>query len=309
MIKNKRILITGGTGSLGKELVRKFCLKNEMIVYSRNEERQYEMQQEFKEHSGYKNISYKIGDVRDTDTLQSCLYKCDIAIHAAAMKDLIMCETQPTQTYLNNIEGSKSFINAVKNTHSVTKAVGISTDKAASPSSVYGASKYIMEQLFNEAARTSSVTFFSVRFGNMINSRGSLIQSWKKNPKQEIKLTHPEISRFFFTCEEAALTVEKAIETAKSGDIMIRKMKQAKIKSILTLITGRKNFEIIGLFPGEKVHEELMSENESQYCVDIGDYFVIRQSQAVRKKVKFSFSSANAEELTENELKKMIGIS
>ncbi|MBF0236082.1 MAG: polysaccharide biosynthesis protein [SAR324 cluster bacterium] len=297
MIKGSKILITGGTGSLGQELTRQLCEHNQVVVYSRNEERQYLMKQVFKNAP----VTFYIGDVRDQSTLEYALYGCDLAIHAAAMKDVIMCEDQPTQTYLNNIIGSKFFIDAVRNISSVKKAIAVSTDKAAAPSNVYGSSKYIMEKMFEEADNHSEQTFCSVRFGNMINSKGSLISIWKANPQQEIKLTHPEISRFFFTVQDAAQTVITAMEKAQGGEIWIKKMKKAKIYDILRLITKRTEFEIIGLFPGEKVHEELVSNNEARYCHEELDYYVVRPHSLNSNPIPM-FSTENAESFTENEL-------
>ena len=303
MIKNSKILITGGTGSLGKELIKVLCEHNEIVVYSRNEERQYYVKKEFLN----KPVKFVIGDVRDQNSLEYALTGCDIAVHAAAMKDLIMCEEQPTQTYLNNIEGSKTFIQAVRNTKSVKKACGVSTDKAASPSSVYGASKYIMEQLFREASVYSECVFSAVRFGNMIDSNGSLISDWKAKPNQEIKLTHRDIARFFFTVNDGAKTTISAIEKAGRGEIFIKKMKKAKIYDILRIITGKTEFEIIGLFPGEKINEELVSPNEVSYCYDEGDYYVIKPNK-LNPNPPDMFSTQNALAFSEQELKELIGL-
>ncbi|SCA56294.1 putative UDP-N-acetylglucosamine 4,6-dehydratase (inverting) [Candidatus Terasakiella magnetica] len=304
MISNSKILITGGTGSLGRELANVLAQNNnEIIVYSRNEERQFDMSQDLKGLP----IQYRIGDVRDIQSLKSALYGCDIAIHAAAMKDLIMCEAQAAQCVMNNIIGTMNFLQAVKETPSVTKAVGVSTDKAASPSNVYGCSKYIMEQLVHEAARTSECIFSCARFGNMIDSTGSLISTWKANPTTEVKLTHPDVARFFFTVNDAALTVIEGLENAKSGETRIKKMKAARIYDILRLITKRTEFEIMGLFPGEKVHEELVSDNEVRFCHDDGDFYVIRPDQ-INDTPPDMFSTENASYFDDQELSELMGL-
>ncbi len=300
MIKNSKILITGGTGSLGFELTRILSEHNKIIVYSRNEERQYEMKQQFKNVP----LIFRIGDVRDTDTLEYSLRGCDYVIHAAAMKDVIMCEEQPTQTVYNNIDGSRSVITAAYKAK-VKKAVAVSTDKAAAPSNVYGASKYIMEKMFAEANHFSETLFCSVRFGNMIDSRGSLVSIWKQNPNREIKITHPEISRFFFTVNDGANTVIQALEMAKGGEIFIKKMKMAKIKDVLTLITGKKEFEVMGLFPGEKVHEDLLSQNEVHHTFEQDDYYVIRPMEHNPNPPKI-FSTENAVPFSPEELKELV---
>jgi UDP-N-acetylglucosamine 4,6-dehydratase len=244
MIINQKILITGGTGSLGKSLAQELATNNQVIVYSRNEERQYEMMKLFNNP----NIQYRIGDVRDTETLKFALRGCDLAIHAAAMKDLIMIEDQPTQGVLNNIEGSRSFIQAVIETPSVKKAIAISTDKAASPSNAYGMTKYIMERLFIEANKNSDKTFVCSRFGNMIDSSAALPTFWKEHPELDVKITHPEMCRFFFTIKDAVKTVLDTIEKGQGGEIYIPKMKAANILDILQIIFKKEKFEVIGLF-------------------------------------------------------------
>lgn len=302
MTTANRVLITGGTGSLGQGLVRKLLARNtEVVVYSRNEERQYNMSLLL---TG-KKVRFVIGDVRDTETLKTALRGCNMAIHAAAMKDLIMCEAQPTQCVLNNIMGSISFLRAVKETPGVVRACGVSTDKAASPSNVYGCSKYIMEQIFQEAAQSTECVISSVRFGNMIDSVGSLISTWKQNPGADIKLTHMDVARFFFSVDDGADTVLESLNTAASGETWIRKMKAARIYDILRLITGRQEFPVIGLFPGEKVHEDLLSENEVRFCHDIGRYYVIRPGQPSPRPPR-TFSTANAEYFGDDELKSLM---
>lgn len=298
-----KILVTGGTGSLGQKLTRKLAANNRVVVYSRNEERQYLMRQKL----ASPNVSYLIGDVRDQETVEFAMRGCDYVIHAAAMKDLIMCEAQPTQTYLNNIDGSKVVIRAARNVAGMKKVVAVSTDKAASPSSVYGCSKYIMEKLFEEADRASDVTFLSVRFGNMVDSSGSLVSVWKENPHMhtEIKLTHPEIARFFFTASDGADTVLRALTVGQGGEVFIKKMKQASILNILREITGRQDFEIMGLFPGEKVHEELVSQNEVHYCFEVDDFYVLRPNE-INPNPPQMFSTENAVEFTRSELRTLI---
>jgi UDP-N-acetylglucosamine 4,6-dehydratase len=303
LFKGSKILVTGGTGSLGQELVCKLAADNHVVVYSRNEERQYLMRQ----HLALANVSYLIGDVRDQETVEYAMRGCDFVIHAAAMKDLIMCEAQPTQTYLNNIDGSKAVIRAARNVTGIKKVVAVSTDKAASPSSVYGCSKYIMEKLFEEADRVSDATFLSVRFGNMVNSSGSLVRVWKENPQMHggLKLTHPEIARFFFTISDGAETVLQAMAVGQGGEVFIKKMKKARIVSILYEITGRQDFEIMGLFPGEKVHEELVSQNEVHYCFEFGDYYVLRPNEVNPHPPKM-FSTENAIEFSQTELRELL---
>lgn len=301
MLKNHKILITGGTGSLGKALASGLGKQNKIVVYSRNEERQYEMMKEYNNP----NIDYRIGDVRDTETLKYAMRACDLVVHAAAMKDLIMIENQPTQGVLNNIEGSRSLIQAVLETPSVKKAVAISTDKAASPSNAYGMTKYIMERLFIEANNNSDKVFVCSRFGNMIDSKGALPTFWKEHPDLKVKITHPEMCRFFFTLNDAVKTVVDTIEKAKGGEIYIPKMKAAKILDILQVIFKKEKFEVMGLFPGEKIHEDLVGESERYFCFDMGSYYVIRPG-VVNKKPVEAFSTKNAKLYNKEEIKKIL---
>jgi len=300
MIKNKKILITGGTGSLGSILTAQLGENNQILVYSRNEERQFLLQKKL--HNP--NIKFVIGDIRDTETLSNALRHCDYAIHAAAMKDVIFCENQPTQAYLNNIEGSKSFIKAAESA-GIKKAIAISTDKAASPSNVYGMTKYIMEKLFAEANQYSETDFCSTRFGNMIDSSGSLINFWKNNPTSDIKITDERMERFFFTVSDAVNTVVNTINLAKKGEILVPKMKKARIKSILQIITGKKEFECIGLFPGEKIYEELIGEHEKLFSTEYENYFIINPYEP-SKHPAGAYSTQHAEELTMEEIKNLI---
>ncbi len=301
MIKNKKILITGGTGSLGKALARELGEYNHVVIYSRNEERQYEMMKEFNNP----NLTFRIGDVRDTETLKFALRGCDFAIHAAAMKDLIMVEEQPTQGYLNNILGSKSFIQAVIETPSVIKAVGISTDKAASPSNAYGMTKYLMERLFVEANHNSEKTFVCTRFGNIIDSHGSLITFWKDHQDTDIKLHHEGMRRFFFKLTDAVKVVLDAIQKAEGGEIFIPKMKQASILAILQTIFKRESFEIVGISPGEKIDEDLIGESERYFTHEQEDYYVVKPGKP-NVNPPAAFSTANAESFTKEELEKLI---
>jgi UDP-N-acetylglucosamine 4,6-dehydratase len=299
-MQNKKILITGGTGSLGSLLTEKLGIQNKIIVYSRNEERQFIVQKKLNNS----NIKFIIGDIRDTDTLVYAMRHCDYAIHAAAMKDVNMCEKQPTQTYLNNIEGSRSFIKAA-DLAGIKKALAISTDKAASPSNVYGMSKYIMEKMFAEANRYSETVFCSTRFGNMIDSSGSLVSYWKNNPHSDIKITDEKMERFFFTVNEAVQTVINSIKLADKGQIFIPKMKKAKIKTILEIITEKTTFEVMGIFPGEKIYEELIGEHESYFAKEFQDYFLIDPNIKNISNPN-PYSTLDAQEYTIEELRSLI---
>ena len=304
-LTGETILITGGAGSLGSSLARLLAKENKVIIYSRNEERQYQMKQEFLGTPQHSNLQFAIGDIRNTDILAKHLQKSTIAIHAAAMKDLIMCEEQVRKACLDNIDGSYSFLQACKTSHSLKVICGVSTDKAASPSSVYGCTKYIQEQLFREASRFLDAKVCSVRFGNMIDSKGSLVPTWKKNPESIVGITHPEVSRFFFTLADAAETVIHALTHSQNGDLYIRKMKKAKIIDIMRVITGKTDFPVIGLFPGEKIHEDLLSITETPFCHVEGDYYVLRPEHPTSTPCEV-FSTESAENFSIEELSEII---
>jgi len=299
-LEGEKIFITGGAGSLGRMLARILSPSNQVVIYSRSEERQFEMQQEI----GDRNIQYMIGDVRDCQELTRALQGCTIAIHAAAMKDILRCQRQPLQAILNNICGTRAFLEAAIQNR-IGKIIGVSTDKAASPASVYGASKYLMEHLVLEASQTISGQAYCIRFGNMIDSKGSLVPIWKNNPNRNISISALGVSRFFFTVKTAATRVIQVLISGKNGLIYIPKMKQAKIIKILQLLTGKKEFLMNGLCAGEKLHEILVSEEERKFCFEEDDFFVLdyRKVNTCPPKIP---TSEWAEEIPQEELYKMI---
>lgn len=301
LIRGKTILITGGTGSLGQALTEKLLPLNKVVVLSRNEERQFLMKKKFASDS----LSFFIGDVTDLASLRRAIVGCDVVIHAAAMKDLDMCESQPSQAMRNNVLGSEAVIAASLETSSVQTIVAVSTDKAATPSSVYGCTKYIMEKLFLDANyRSSGKSFLSVRFGNMLDSTGSLLSYWRDNPNShaDIRLSHPEATRFFFTVIEAAETVIQAAVRGEPGETWIRNMKKIRIVDAARIITGRSNFEVKGLNPGEKPHEFLVSDSEAPYCFFAGDFYVYRPNK-LNPNHPPSLSSEWADPFSEKELR------
>ncbi|PWU10294.1 MAG: hypothetical protein C5B47_02445 [Verrucomicrobia bacterium] len=299
-LEGERILITGGSGSLGRVLTRILSFSSQVVVYSRNEERQFEMLQEI----GNRNIEYVIGDIRDCQELTSALRGCTIAIHAAAMKDIIRCQRQPFQAILNNVYGTEALLKAALR-NKIKKIIGISTDKAASPASVYGASKYIMEQLILEVSQIVDGQAYCIRFGNMIDSKGSLVPLWKKNPNRDLSVSDPEASRFFFTVEAAAKCIVQLLTFGKNGRIYIPKMKKAKIIKILQLLTGRKKFFTSGLCAGEKLHEMLVSEEERKFCFEEDDFFTLDYNKMNTNPPKI-LNSQWAEEIPQAELYRMI---
>lgn len=304
-IRGETILITGGTGSLGVRLIRDLCKSNRIIVFSRNEERQFLTRQQFLGE----DVHFAVGDVVDKDALDRAMWGATIVIHAAAMKDLDVCEVQPSEAVRNNIIGSQSLVQAAGRSTTVKRVIGVSTDKAATPSSVYGGSKYIMERIFEEASASSRPDFLSVRFGNMIDSSGSLLTYWRDNPSvhDSIRISHPDATRFFFSVGDASRTVLDALQRGRNGETWIRKMKKVAILEALKEITGREEFQIKGLNPGEKVHERLVSTEEARHCFEDGDFFVLRPSMT-NPFPPSELTSEKAEALSKREFRELLGL-
>jgi FlaA1/EpsC-like NDP-sugar epimerase len=269
--KDKTILITGGTGSIGEALVEevlKFAPRN-IRIYSRDETKQHELM----ERLGYpKNISALIGDIRDYDRLLFALKGVDIVFHAAAMKHVHISEYNPFEVVKTNILGSQNLINASV-AQGVKKVVAISTDKAVNPSGVLGTSKLMMEKLFinaNNYIKRDVTRFSCVRFGNVIWSRGSVLPSWQKRAKKEsaIRVTNGEMTRFFMTAKQAAYLVLRSAVLTEGGEIFIFKMPSVKLRDLAGLFIGKYfpgqdiKIEELGKRDGEKLDEELFDQSD-----------------------------------------------
>lgn len=304
-ISSEKILITGGTGSLGQRLTRDLCESNQVVVFSRNEERQFLMKQQLSNQ----NVSFLVGDVADSRAIDRAMWGVTMVIHAAAMKDLDICEVQPSETVRNNIIGSQVVAQAALLNSSVKKVLAVSTDKAATPSSVYGSSKYIMEKIFEEASKAGKKDFLSVRFGNMIDSSGSLLTYWRDNPQvhDSILISHRDVSRFFFSVKNASETVIAALSDGRNGETWIRKMKKISILDALQVITGRDDFEVKGLNPGEKVHESLVSDEETRHCFLESDFYVLRPGH-LNANPPSELNSESAEAFSKEEIRDLLGL-
>ena len=281
-LNNKNILITGGTGSFGTKCVETI-LNNykprRLIVFSRDELKQYEMSQIFSEKK-YPCLRYFIGDIRDRGRVVRACAEVDIIIHAAAMKQITSAEYNPTECIATNITGAENIIDgAISN--NVEKVVAISTDKAANPINLYGATKLCSDKLFvaaNNLAGKHKTRFSVVRYGNVVGSRGSVIPLFKKlieEGKTKLPLTHPEMTRFVITLEQGVKFVLKAVEKMYGGEIFIPKLPSIKMLDLIEILVGKNNFDLIGIRPGEKLHEVMIPKEESLNCVDFGKYYVI----------------------------------
>lgn len=281
MFQDKIILITGGTGSWGYELVRQLLKENpkEIRIFSRNENNQVIMKRAFQHHSKLKFI---IGDIREKRSLTEALKNVDYVFHLAALKHVTVCEEQPYEALKTNVIGTKNVIEAAIE-NKVKKVIYISTDKAANPANFYGITKSIGERLIIHANLLSShTTFVCIRAGNVLGSNGSVVHIFKQQilNSQKISITDKNMTRFFLTLEEAISLLFKAAKESVGGEIFVMKMPSCRIQDLAKVLGtayGKEvEFEELGVRPGEKIHEILFSEYEAQNTVVYDEnYFVI----------------------------------
>jgi UDP-N-acetylglucosamine 4,6-dehydratase (inverting) len=280
-MKNKVILITGGTGSLGRALTT-HILKNhqdikKLIIFSRDEQKQHEMSHVFPV-STYPQIRYFLGDVRDQERLIRAFQGVDIVIHAAAMKHVHLAEYNPDECIKTNIGGAQNVINAALQT-SVSKVIALSTDKASAPINLYGATKLTSDKLFvaaNNIKGANPIKFSVVRYGNVMGSNGSVIPFFlKKRETGVLPITDPSMTRFNISLQGGVDMVMHAIEHAWGGEIFIPKIASYRITDVATAVAPDCKQVVIGIRPGEKIHEEMITPSDSFYTYDLGKYFTI----------------------------------
>ena len=282
-LKNKNLLITGGTGSLGNALIeyvirKKGSLKR-LIVFSRDEYKQSEMQKKFPEKK-YEFLRYFLGDVRDINRLNLAFRSVDYVIHAAALKQVPFAEYNPLEFVNTNILGSNNVINASIN-NNIKKIVALSTDKASSPINLYGATKLCSDKLFlaaNNISTNKGSKFSVVRYGNVSGSRGSVIPIFIELHKRNknFTITDQNMTRFSISLEESVKAILWTLKNSDGREIIIPKLKSYNILDIAKAIDPKRKIKIIGLRPGEKIHEELISTHDSVNTFDYGDYYAIR---------------------------------
>lgn len=328
MLNGKSVLITGGTGSFGKKFVevvlKKYPQVKKLIVYSRDELKQFEMSQIFPE-SKYPAMRYFIGDVRDAERMKRACEGVDFIVHAAALKQVPAAEYNPMECIKTNIIGAENVINAAMDC-GVSDVVALSTDKAAAPINLYGATKLCSDKLFvaaNNFKGPRKLKFSVVRYGNVMGSRGSVIPFFMEKRKDGmLPITDENMTRFNISLEEGVDLVLFAYENALGGEIFVPKIPSYRITELADAIGPECKKEVVGIRPGEKVHEEMITESDSFYTADVGRYYVILpQSPAwsyddyfVKKKaervpVGFTYNSGtNKEWLSKEQLRKLINV-
>lgn len=280
MFDNKSILITGGTGSFGKQYIKTLLEQYQpkrLIVYSRDELKQFEMEQTF----NHKCMRYFIGDVRDLERLQQAMNGVDYVIHAAAMKQVPAAEYNPTECLKTNVHGAENIIKAAID-NNVDKVIALSTDKAANPINLYGASKLASDKLFvaaNNMTGGRRTTFAAVRYGNVVGSRGSVVPFFKQLIEagtDHLPITHEGMTRFWITLQQGVDFVLKNFDRMQGGEIFVPKIPSVRIVDLATAMAENIEQKIIGIRPGEKIHEIMCPADDSHLTLEFDDHFVIR---------------------------------
>lgn len=282
MLNNKNIFISGGTGSFGKKFVETILKKyspKKIVIYSRDEYKQYKMQELFSP-SKYKCLRYFLGDVRDLDRLKMAMREIDYVIHAAALKQVPAAEYNPMEYVKTNIYGAENIIQA-SISQKVKKVIALSTDKAANPINLYGATKLASDKIFiaaNNIVGSDNISFSVVRYGNVVASRGSVIPFFKKlknENKKFLPITDKDMTRFFITLDQGVDFVIKSLNQMTGGEIFVPKIPSVRILDLATAIAPKLKHKIVGVRPGEKIHE-LMCPNESaQNTLEYKNKFII----------------------------------
>ena len=324
LLKNKSILITGGTGSFGKafckSILSSYSDVKRIVIYSRDEFKQFEMEKKFP-MSKYKSIRYFIGDVRDRQRLSRAMEGIDIIIHAAALKQVDKAEYNPLEYIKTNISGAENVIEAALN-NGVSNVIALSTDKASSPINLYGATKLCSDKLFlsaNNIKGKKKIKFSVVRYGNVMGSRGSVLPFFLKQ-KNTLPITDVRMTRFNITLKKSVEMVIWALKNSLGGEIFVPKIPSFKIIDLAKAVNNKAKINIIGIRPGEKIHEELISEYDGSKTVDRKQYFAILSSytddeinryikKTKSKKIKKNFtynSFNNSQYLSVNQLIKEV---
>jgi UDP-N-acetylglucosamine 4,6-dehydratase (inverting) len=318
--KNKSLLITGGTGSFGKAFVN-YLLKNKIplkkiIIFSRDEFKQFEMNKVFNDVK-YPNIRYFIGDIRDKERLKLALNDVDIVVHAAALKQVPTAEYNPTEFIKTNILGSQNIIDCCLG-GSVKNVIALSTDKASSPINLYGATKLCSDKLFiaaNNIKGRQNIKFSIVRYGNVMGSRGSVLEMFLKQKKYGLfTVTDKNMTRFNINMIEAINFVIFSFKNSKGGEIFVPKIPSFRIVDLVKAIDANHKIKYVGIRPGEKMHEEMISTFDSPSTIDFGKCYIILNANNIKFYKGYKFlsqdfsynSKTNKDFLNTHQLKKIV---
>ncbi|MBK8754238.1 MAG: UDP-N-acetylglucosamine 4,6-dehydratase (inverting) [Candidatus Competibacteraceae bacterium] len=294
MFNQKSILITGGTGSFGKRCVKTLLERfkpNRVVVYSRDELKQYEMAEEFNQPE----MRYFIGDVRDRERLRQAMRGIDFVVHAAALKHVPVAEYNPMECIKTNIYGAENVIAAALD-NDVERVIALSTDKAANPINLYGASKLASDKLFmaaNNIAGRHRTRFAVVRYGNVVGSRGSVLPFFRKlaaNGARELPITDPRMTRFWITLQQGVDFVLESLNRMQGGELFVPKLPSARITDLATAIAPHLPHQIVGIRPGEKLHEIMCPRDDSRLTLEFADYYIIRPSITFTMKVDYAIT-------------------
>jgi len=321
MLNGKSILITGGTGSFSKkctEIILKRYKPRRLIIFSRDELKQFEMAQIFPE-AKYDCIRYFIGDVRDKERLHRAFHEVDYVIHAAALKQVPACEYNPIEAVMTNVMGARNVIEAALDAN-VERVIGLSTDKAVNPANLYGATKLVAEKLFVQANSYSGdkpTRFACARYGNVVGSRGSVIPLFKEQRETgRVTVTDPRMTRFWIDLEQGVRFVIRCVERMNGGEVFIPKIPSMNIMDLVKAVAPNCEISFIGIRPGEKLHETLVSEDESWHTIELDNMYVIKplhtwwdstnwsEGEKVPEGFRYS-SNTNNQRLSVEELKQL----
>jgi UDP-N-acetylglucosamine 4,6-dehydratase (inverting) len=301
-LNNKAILITGGTGSFGKKftemILKRYPDVKRLVIYSRDELKQFEMAQLYP-HEKFPQVRFFIGDVRDLPRFKRACQEIDVIIHAAAIKQVPTAEYNPDECVKTNIGGAQNIIDAALETN-VKMVVALSTDKAAAPINLYGATKLVSDKLFiaaNNIKGKKDIKFSVVRYGNVMGSRGSVIPFFMQKAREgnTLPITDKDMTRFNISLEEGVEMVLWAIDNAIGGELFVPKIPSYKIETVAKAIAPNAKLIDIGIRPGEKIHEEMITASDSFQTIDIGKYYAILPSGCNKQKYLHHYKAVEVE--------------
>lgn len=286
VLQGKSILVTGGTGSFGRRFIRALldnCDPRRVVIFSRDELKQYEMDRDFQSHPKYGVLRFFIGDVRDIDRLTMAFRGIDIVVHAAALKHVPIAEYNPFECIRTNVIGAENVVTACLRTN-VQKVVALSTDKAASPLNLYGASKLASDKIFvagNNLSGTDGARFSVVRYGNVIGSRGSVVplfQQMIRDGAADLPITDERMTRFWITLDQGVAFVVSSLAMMNGGEIFIPKIPSMHMVDLAASLAPQLPRRVVGIRPGEKLHEVMITEDDARNTIELSDRYVIEPS-------------------------------